>query len=210
MFRDASGYSGAGGPRGSGGHYDGRSRRMLILLPNLGITEKPGGIHLDYARNIFILKHEVAHQLLGRWHRGLPMWAEEGLCEFIASLPYSQGRYDFQNPASGMRAYLLKWSKSKAIKLIPPETLMAMSRDDWRKAVGEQEAYDYYNSAALLVLHFVQWENGAPLAAFLDAVRRGESVASAETTHLLRGKSREALTAELVALGKRLGVDVGL
>lgn len=211
MFRDGTAYGNAGGPGGSGGYYDGRARRMLVLLPNLGITETKGIVRLDYAKNLFILKHEVTHQLIARWHGRIPMWAYEGIAEFVAALPYSQGTYSFQNVAPAMRDYLLKWRKTpdvRSIRFIPPAALMAMTSADWKEAVGRGEAYDLYNSSALLTYYFIQQQGGAPLAGFLDALRRGEAEEVAERTHLLSGKTREQLAAELTALAKKLGVEL--
>lgn len=211
MFGDGTAYGAAGGVGGSGGYYDGRTRRMLVLLPNLGITESNGIVRLDYAKNIFILKHEVSHQLISRWHGRIPMWAYEGIAEFVAALPYAQGTYTFQNTGPAFRDYLLKWRKtrdSRSIRFIPPATLMSMTGADWKDAVGRGEAYDLYNSSALLTYYFIQQQGGAPLAAYLDALRRGEDEGVAEKTHLLRGKSRESLEAELTALAKKLGVEL--
>ncbi len=212
MFRDSNGYERAGGGGGSGGFYDGHTRRMLVLLPNLGIEEKPAGsLRLDYARNMFILKHEVTHQLMARWHRRIPMWAYEGIAEFVASLPYARGCYTLQSPGSGMHDYLLKWRKSptaRGIRLIPPARLMAMREDDWTYALTQQDAYDLYNSAALLTYYFIQQDDGKPLAGFLDAIRRGENQTVAENTYLLRGNTRQSLAKDIIALGKKLGVDL--
>jgi len=46
------------------------------------------------------------------------------------------------------------------------------------------------------------------LAGFLDALRRGDDESTAERAHLLRGKTREALATELIALAKKLGVEL--
>lgn len=211
MFRSPGGYEKAGGVGGSGGHYDGHTRRMLVLLPNLGIEEKEGTLRFDYARNLFILKHEVTHQLLARWHRRMPMWVSEGIAEFVASLPYAQGHYTLQNPGSGLRDYLLKWHNpvtTRSLRLIPPARLMAMRPDDWESALSQQDAYDMYNSAAILTYYFIQQDGGTPLAGFLDALRRGEDAATAERTYLLRGKTRDALASVIIALGKKLGVEL--
>jgi hypothetical protein len=210
MFRDKAGYTAAGGANGSGGHFDSRRGRMLVLLPNLGIEEVNGKLRLDHAKNLFVLKHEVTHQLIDPWHGRMPMWVYEGLAEFIASLPYAQGCYTLRNPGAGMRAYLTKWSQpgaSRGIRLIDPARLMAMDRDDWDSAVNQQSAYDKYNSAALLTYYFIQRDGGAPLAGYLDALRRGEREQDAER-HLLNGKSREWLNGEVVALCKKLGVEL--
>ena len=211
LFRESGAYEKAGGIAGTGGYYEGHTRRMLVLLPNLGIEEKAETLRLDYARNLFILKHEATHQLLDRWHGRMPMWASEGIAEFVASLPYTQGRYTLKNPGSGMRDYLLKWRPSgtpNGIRLIPPARLMAMRPDDWKSALSQKDAYDLYNSAALLTYDFIQQDGGAPLAGFLDALRRGEDATTAEHVHLLHGKTRESLAADLITLGRKLGVEV--
>lgn len=210
LFRDRAGYAAAGGINGSGGHYDGRTRRMLVLLPNLGIEEKDGVLRLDHRRSLFILKHEVVHQLMAPWHRRLPLWVSEGIAEFIASLPYASGTYTLQPPGSGMRDYLLKWQPSKnerSLRLIPPHDLMAMDLHDWNAAVKRERAYDLYNSAALVTWHFIQQENGAPLAAYLDALRRGAKPAAARETHLLKGIDPGELTKQVAATARRLGIE---
>ena len=210
MFRDENGYTRAGGNEGSGGHYDGRTKRMLVLLPNLGIDDTSGTLRLDHTRNLFILKHEVTHQLMDRWHGPIPTWLDEGIAEFIASLPYSKGHYTISPPGAGMRDYLTKWNALKndrSLRIIAPDRLMAMDRKDWNAAVKELSAYDLYNSSAILTYHFIQQNNGAPIAGFLDSLRRGEKPSEAELKHLLPGKSRETLNAEVVSRAKSLGLE---
>lgn len=211
LFRNREGYTAAGGINGSGGHYDGRRRRMLVLLPNLGIEENGGSLRLDHRKNLFILKHEVVHQLMAPWHRRLPMWVSEGIAEFIASLPYSRGAYTLQPPGAGMRDYLLKWRTSKSdrsLRLVPPARLMPMDLGDWNRAVNRESAYDLYNSAALLTWHFIQQENGAPLAGYLDALRRGADPAVAREAHLLKGIPIDDLPRRLAATAGSLGIEL--
>jgi hypothetical protein len=211
LMRDADSYTRAGGGGGSGGFYNARARRMLVLLPNLGIEEKSGAVRLDYGRSLFVLKHEVTHQLMARWHGQMPIWAWEGIAEFVASLPYAQGRYALQNPGAGMRDYLLKWRKTRdtrSITLVPPEQLMAMTTEEWNAALEQKNAYDLYNSAGLLAYYFIQLDGGAPFAGFLDALRSRQDEDVAERVHLLRGKTRASLTVELIELGRKLGVEV--
>jgi hypothetical protein len=210
LFRDAAGYARAGGANGSGGHYVGWSGPILLLLPNLGIEEKEGRLRLDYEKKLFVLKHEVTHQLIDRWHGPMPMWASEGIAEFIASIPYAQGNYNLLNPGAGMRDYLLKWNQNgrgNRIRIIPPHRLMEMEPEDWKSAVGQQNAYDLYNSSALLTYYFIRKNNGAALAGYLDALRRGIGRDEAESKHLLEGKSRESLSSQLAALCTQLGIE---
>lgn len=212
LFRDAEGYAKAGGIGGSGGHYSARSDTTMLLLPNFGIESTVGGLRVDYARNLFILRHEITHHLLGRWHRRLPMWLNEGIAEFIASLPYSQGSYSLRNPSAGLRGYLLKWRQDKndrEITLIPPSQLMPMTKLDWDDAVRKLNAYDHYNSAGILTCYLIQKDDGKSFAAFLDALRRGVDPAAAETEFLLDGGPRDALNAEVAAFCVKLGIQTG-
>lgn len=209
MFRDAEGYSRAGGLGGSGGYYDPRSETTLVLLPNFGIEEKDGVLRADYARNLFILRHEICHHLLDRWQRRLPMWLNEGIAEFFAALPYSQGRYTLRNPSAGLKDYVLKWRPDKndsAITLVPPSQLMPMSKRDWDDALRKLNAYDLYNSACVLTCYLIQKNGGAPLAGYIDALRRGVNPAEAEASILLGGKPRESLNEEVSAFCTKLGI----
>jgi len=211
MTSSPDAYREAGGPPGSGGYFEARTGRVLVLLPNLGIEQKDGKFTLRYANNLFVLKHEVTHQLLARWNGPLPYWLHEGLPEFIASLPYSRGRYTLQNPAAGLRDYLLKWRKrpnDRTVRIISPGRLMTMRGADWNGAVAEGAAYDLYNSAGLLTHYFVQQRSGAAIAGYLEALRRGVEPEDAEKEHLLGESSRESLSQSLISLGRRIGVEV--
>ena len=204
-------YAALGGPPGTGGYFHGRSGRMLVSLANLGITQKAGAVQLQYDQNLFVLKHEVTHQLLARWHGRLPAWLNEGLPEFIASLPYSRGRYTLQNPTAGTRDYVLKWRKARedrSVSIVPPAKLLTMQDSEWNAATAAGSPYDLYNSAGLLTTAFVAQRNGAPIAGVLDSLRRGAPNSEAIEKHLLQGKAPEDLTSMLIQFGKRLGIEV--
>jgi hypothetical protein len=212
MYSAASDYTGAGGNTGSGGTFDGASGRMLILLPNLGIKPGTHALGLDYQRNLFILKHEVTHQLLGRWRAVLPVWFDEGLSECMAATPYTQGRYTFQNLDTALHDYVLKWRPGpdrRDIRVIPPASLMTMNLSRWNDEVTAGSAYALYDSAALLVHYFLHHDgkgDSAGVAAYIDDLRRGIAPEEAEAKRLLHGRTREALGAEVFALAKKLGL----
>lgn len=212
LFSDAASYQAAGGAVATGGYFDGRE--MLILLPNLGIKPGTNGLTTEHTKNLFVLKHEVTHQILGGWARALPVWLNEGFAECVASWPYSSGRYTLQGLDAAMHDYLLKWRRTsdrRALRLIAPPTLMALSGRDWQSRVATQAAYDHYNSAALLTYYFLRHDgrgDGAGLASYFAALRGGAPPEEAEAQHLLRGRTREQLTAELQKLARRLGLEI--
>lgn len=213
MFSTAAAYQAAGGIEGSGGFYDGASQRMLIFLPNLGIKQGTHTLALDFQRQIFVLKHEVTHQLLGRWSGSLPVWLNEGFAECMAAAPYIRGRYSFQNLDAAMGDYLLKWRATpdrRDLLLIAPPRLMALTPVQWRDEVSATTAYPLYNSSALLAHYFLHHDGkgeGVSLAAYFDALRRGVPPEKAEAEQLLRGRTRESLTPEVQALCRKLGLQ---
>ena len=212
LFSNPVDYGNAGGPTASGGYFNGRE--MLILLPNLGIKPGANGLTTAYAKNLFVLKHEVTHQILRPWGWLLPTWLDEGFAECVASWPYTQGRYSLQNLNAAMHDYLLKWRRSpdrRALRIIGPPTLMNLTGDEWRTQIAAQTAYDHYNSAALLTHYFLRHDgrgDSAGLAAYFDAVRRGTPPIEAEEKHLLRSRTRADLTTELQKLARRLALEV--
>jgi len=64
LFSKTEEYGAAGGNVGTGGTFT--HREMLILLPNLGIQATTNGLSAEHQKNLFVIKHEVTHQLLDR------------------------------------------------------------------------------------------------------------------------------------------------
>lgn len=205
-------YQAAGGPIGSGGFHNGRE--MLILLPNLGIRPTTNGLTAEHQKQLFVLKHEVSHQVVGRWTMAGPAWLSEGIAELFAAAPYTRGRYSFQNLESALHDYLLKWRPlrdSRSLRLIAPPRLMSMSPRDWQGQVTAQSAYDLYNSAALLAYWFAKYDgagDGAGLAGYYNALYQRVPPEEAERDHLLRGRSREQLTSEIQKLARKMALTV--
>jgi hypothetical protein len=214
MLSNVMDYGRAGGNGGSGGTYNPWTRQTLILLPNLGIKPGTNALALDFQRNIFVLKHEITHEILGRWQEFLPVWVSEGFCECIAATPYTRGRYSFQGLDAAMHDYVLKWRTNpnqRDLQLIPPAQLMALDGDQWKAGVAAQSAYPYYNSAALLTHYFLHAGgkgDGANMAAYFDDIRRGVRADKAEADRLLRGRTRESLATELQNCGRKLGLTL--
>jgi len=214
LFSTIEDYQASGGPVGSGGFHNGRE--MLILLPNLGIRATTNGLTAEHQKHLFVLKHEVSHQVVGRWTMAGPIWLSEGIAELFAATPYVRGKYTFQNLESALHAYVLKWRAtrdSRSLRLIAPPRLMLMSPREWQEQVAAQRAYDLYNSSALLTYWFARHDgrgDGAGLAGYYDALRRHVPAGEAEQTYLLRGRTREQLTNEVQKLAKKMALSVAL
>lgn len=212
LFSKVEDYNAAGGPVGSGGYHNGRE--MLILLPNLGIRPTTNGLTAEHQKQLFVLKHEVSHQVVGRWTMAQPQWLNEGMAELFAAMPYTRGRYSFQNMEAALQAYVLKWRSSRdsrALRIIGPVRLMVMTFSDWQETVAAQRAYDLYNSSALLTYWFVRYDgrgDGAGLAGYYNALHRRVPADEAEREFLLRGRTREQIAGELQKLARKMALSI--
>ncbi len=233
LFSTAEDYGRAGGGSASGGYFQGNTGRMLILLPNLGIHAAGERRTYDYQKNLFVLKHEVTHQVLRHWGGALPVWFNEGLAEVVAAAPYGAGRYTFSATDTALAAYVQKWRRPGDVKpmiIVPPAQLMQFNDQTWEARVAGQTAYELYNSAALLIHFFLRHDgagDGSGVAGFLNALHaelhrqrtdlpRGgfirtfgvprEVQMKAAADFLIRGRSDEKLSADFAAFLKRLGL----
>lgn len=224
LFSNADDYARAGGATASGGYFQGHTGRMLILLPNLGIRTEGVAKAFDYQKNLFIVKHEVAHQILRHWGHAFPVWFGEGLAEVIAATPYTRGRYTFSAMDTAIGAYVQKWRSPGDLKpmfLIPPSQLMEFTGPSWEARVAGRSAYELYNSAALFVYFLLRHDgagDGSAVAGFLGALRaemvRGRAEAAtipefqrkAVEEFIRRGRSDEKLAADFAAFLKRRGL----
>jgi hypothetical protein len=236
LFSNADQYGQAGGGTASGGYFHGPSGRMLILLPNLGIRTDGATQAFDYQKNLFVVKHEVTHQILQRWGDAFPVWFNEGLAEVIAATPYTRGRYTFTAMDTAIGTYAQKWRNSgdqKPMILIPPSQMMEFTNSSWEARVAGKSAYELYNSAALFTYFLLRHDgtgDGSAVAGFLDVLRReigrelaeaarsplgqiqgdpmSEVRAKAVADFIRRGRSDEKLAADFANFLKRRGLRV--
>ena len=236
LFSTAEQYSRAGGATASGGYFQGSTGRMLILLPNLGIHADKETKAFDYQKNLFVLKHEVTHQILQHWGDAFPVWFSEGLAEVIAATPYTRGRYTFSAMDTAIGSYVQKWRSPGDLKpmvLFPPSQLMEFTDSSWEARVAGQSAYELYNSAALFIYFLLRHDgagDGSAVAGFLDVLRREMDRERAEAARspfgqiegdpmpevrrkavadfIRRGRSDEKLAAEFANFLKRRGLRV--
>ncbi len=212
FFSNATDYGMAGGAGGTGGFFNGEY--MLLLLPNLGIQKSTNGLTLAHQEHLFVLKHEVTHQIMAPWSGYLPVWLREGLAECIAATPYVRGRYTFTSFDAAIRDYLLKWRKTKdqrSLRLIPTGKLMALSGEEWQQQVTALAAYDHYNSAALLTHWFLHYDgagDASGLAEYFTALTKRTPPADAVERFLMRGRKPDKIDAELRTFCRRLALQI--
>jgi len=191
-------------------------REMVISLRNFGIFTDDGRQVHDYRKNLFVLKHEVTHQLLHHWIPFLPLWLNEGFPEYIAALHLQDGRYNLREREAAFLRYLNKWrprdEDTRAIRMLHPARLLTLSHQQWQSALQMETAVLNYNSAALLTYYFLHQDgtgNGASLAGFFNALRLDPRHPSEHIKkHLLRGRTPESIAFHLQGQWRKKGVKI--
>ncbi|MEM7145677.1 MAG: hypothetical protein AAF591_11115 [Verrucomicrobiota bacterium] len=212
LYDTQENYQRAGGTKGSGGQYHPGRNIMLLALDNLGIKNDGDELKLEHQNNAFVLKHEVTHQILNDYAANIPVWLSEGLAEYIAAAPYSDGNYRFHRMTENIFKYVNKWrfnEDHRQIPVVPLENLMQMSFSQWRMAIAGENPYTNYNSAALLAHHFLNNtppNTPSPIARYLAALqkihhpdprtRRSKALAL-QNEILLQGRSYQQIQADM-------------
>ncbi|MEM1442321.1 MAG: hypothetical protein AAGF67_08265 [Verrucomicrobiota bacterium] len=152
LFRSMERYYSAGGPVGSGGVYNTVRREILIPLPQAGlISDQPavsGGIvrerRSEYWTKVssildpWVLVHETTHALTHDWLGAAPLWFNEGLAEYIASMTYLNGRMtsDHRNSNIQHRLAMRFPAGESTIRFVPPIELANMPNATFRLNPG--------------------------------------------------------------------------
>ncbi|MEM9016772.1 MAG: hypothetical protein AAGC68_07140, partial [Verrucomicrobiota bacterium] len=88
------------------GLYLGAEQELLVPYASLGAKVLGSRMTLRKSSDTTTLVHEIVHQLTHRWLPVLPTWFSEGLAEYLASVPYQNGRFEFYAAERGLRERL--------------------------------------------------------------------------------------------------------
>jgi hypothetical protein len=149
LCRDARSYKALGGPAGSAGRYDWRTRRVLIRADLFFLPNADGNLLVHE------LTHLGMHDLLWR----TPPWFFEGIAEYIAAAHRGGGAYDFSRMdafiGDRIRRYLPP-ADGAAIVLPSLESVVAATEEKWDEENKNPDASAVYRpyAAALLLIHY--------------------------------------------------------
>jgi len=77
-------------------------RELVVPYSSLGAKELGSRMTLRKSSDTSTLVHEIAHQVMHDWLPLLPTWFSEGLAEYMAAVPYQNGRFEFRNAERGL------------------------------------------------------------------------------------------------------------
>lgn len=102
LFSREADYLNAGGSTDAAGVYLLKERTMLVPLASLGLTQGSSGYKKTRDFDPRTLIHETTHALTHQWLGHAPMWFIEGFAEYIAAIPYRDGRLELGRHREGL------------------------------------------------------------------------------------------------------------
>ena len=102
LFSREADYLNAGGSTDAAGVYLLKERVMLVPLASLGLTQGSSGYKKTRDFDPRTLIHETTHALTHQWLAHAPMWFIEGFAEYIAAIPYRDGRLELGRHREGL------------------------------------------------------------------------------------------------------------
>jgi hypothetical protein len=129
LFSRESDYLNAGGSTDAAGVYMIKERVMLVPLASLGLTEGSSGYKKTRDFDPRTLIHETTHALTHQWLAHAPMWFVEGFAEYIAAIPYREGRLELGRHREGLLELASKkfGGDPTRFRLIKPTEFTAIS-----------------------------------------------------------------------------------
>ncbi len=155
------------------GIYLPKRKKIWVPYESIGAVKKGGQMTLKRTADTSTLIHEITHQMMHDWLVLTPMWFTEGMAEYIASVPYQNGRFEFRNSTRGLQERLEKKYKGMPAIMISPEDLSDPNEmEAWKGEMSD------YLSAMLWVHYFVRMDrdgHGEAVAAYLKLMGRAKS-----------------------------------
>ena len=152
-------------PNRIAGVYDPKLKSIYLPYDQLGARRKNGHMTLLKTSDTSTLIHEITHQVMHDHLPLAPIWFSEGFAEYMASIPYEDGVFDFQKSVAGLKTRLRTRYGTLRVKLPPLQELLDMQQADWQ---GRNQDY---TSALLFTYYFMHLDQsqapGSPLAAYL-------------------------------------------
>jgi len=142
-------------------------KKVFVPYSQLGVQKNGSQLTLRKGSDTSTLIHEITHQLMHDWLALMPLWLAEGTAEYMASVPYQNGRFEFRNAEEGVKERLISRGVSSGdhIQLPKPEKFLVMKPGDWK---GSSEDYAAALTYAYYFMHLDRPEApGAPLAAYI-------------------------------------------
>ena len=200
-----------GGPPGSGGVYKPGLDVILIPFQSLGIHKSGRSYRVDRNDGNYVLRHEVAHQLMvGQTQQA--GWFIEGSAEYICTVPYKNNRMLLTHHQKAVVDYIIGsgwqnlggWRLGRNLKLTHLEEFMQPSY------AAFQRRENAYTQALLLYYFFAKFDGdrkGSSLAQYASSLQDGRPEPEAREA-LLNRRDYQKLEADFIKAWNQVGVRI--
>lgn len=161
------------------GVYISKRKEILVPYTSMGTTTSGSKISLRRTSDTSTLIHEITHQVMHDWLPIAPLWLSEGFAEYVAMIPYQNGRFEFRNAERGLKEVMEERYRGQSLRIIHPGTLIDARQDDWEGLIAE------YFASMLLTYYFIHFDRGGQgeaLAAYLHLIQQGRQDAESFVT----------------------------
>jgi hypothetical protein len=151
------------------GLYLGSEQELLVPYSSLGAKSLGSRLTLRKSSDTTTLIHEIVHQVMHDWLPLIPTWFSEGIAEYIAAVPYQNGRFEFRNAERGLRERLeeqYRFDGNVIANVLPPSSFLGGY--EWTGSVRE------YRDSMLAIYYFMHLDDprrqGSVVGAYLRMV----------------------------------------
>ncbi|MGK0184663.1 MAG: hypothetical protein ACI9R3_000437 [Verrucomicrobiales bacterium] len=160
IFPTQKSYLQAGGPVGSSGYYNARSKEVMVSKEFL-IEPKGNGSNLEPRQRYRLLVHELVHQAMAENAVLLPLWLSEGIAEYLSAAQFAPGRYRFnanqRDIVNHLRAVWLH-DRRNTMTIPTVASLVQLDSRAWSidNRTNKGNAYAKYAASLLLTHYFLE------------------------------------------------------
>ncbi len=157
--------------RNVAGVYVPAMKRILVPYESLGAEFIGNQVTLrSRGSDPNTLIHEITHQVMHDWLYWIPVWMSEGMAEYVAAIPYDDGRFHFGDSKRGLFERLdgfygyEEMMNGKQRRMLHPADLITGPLTQWKGSSLE------YQSALLMLYYLIHLDGGGQGTALADYI----------------------------------------
>ena len=206
-------YLDAGGLPGSAGVYlGGKKDVFMVPFKEAGAKKVGSGYMYDFSGDPHTMLHELTHQMWADISSSSSTWFTEGFAEYMGSIPYRSGMFNYASHMGAIKMYALEYGKKdkggralgKDFSMPHLENLMAMNQSTFYS--GGSRSYGF---GLLMVTYFIDMDgtNGAVFKKAIKAMQEGKSKQEVNKV-FLDGKTYEELEHDFAKAWRGAGAKI--
>ncbi len=213
LFETYQDYVDGGGMPGSAGVYMGGGKDVFMVpFSQAGAKKVGSGYMYDFSGDPHTMLHELTHQMWADISSSSSTWLTEGFAEYMGSIPYRAGIFNYATHMGAIKSYALEFGKKdkggralgKDIKMPHLEALMAMNQSSFYSGANS------YGFGLLMVAFFMDMDGAKDGAVFKKAMKAMQEGKSKQEVNkvFLDGRTYEELEHDFSRAWRACGAKV--